>query len=741
MESQEVLLLAKRLVPDTSSRVEYLKDGGTKDIIKAIKLCLPSSVRQTAEFSQALLSACHNDKGEMLRTLYSFLVDRVPLVIDPLGVQNIKKPSVLVHASELGADCKSYSLFISSVLSNVGIPHRFKFVSWREGDEVRHVFIEAFLSDKRIVLDCNMKKFDAEKLPNYNNTYIDMTRISAIGDVPKKQEIKKIKKGSLFNGRPMNRMSDIEIEIRLIRQGLQNERDSIQRIAGIGSDDPVIVQYDGAIGMTNDLICEIANLVDTGDYVNSDSRIAGIGYDFATGAYGVSAIGDAFQPIVYTEGEGIGAFRKNRKAKAHLAPDAPARARMRRRRLARIEKGNAPTLDDVEKENAHIGKVFKKIAKAVKKAAKTVAKTVAKTTKKVVKATAKAVAKATTTVAKGVATAVVATATAGQAKKTIKKLAKSTAKDAKAFAKANKDLVTAPVGALAEVLLEEWCPQIGPFFQNAYLSDADAKKYLNAKGQQRRNKAKKLRSLLIKHLNVDSKKFDKAIKNSIQKQTGKTLEANLQNLKNIAEGKPAIAAIGMAPGMVSAIMSAVMALLALLLKRFAGKDAAAEFSALALTTADAANDSEDWVNNLMTSASNGVTKLVNTASNIKNNVLATASNIKDNLVNQASNLVESASNLTNLQMLTGSALSPLVQSSGSDADAMNTTTSPDVDAITNREVSPSGEAQGASAALNTVASSMAEDTKDDAQPKSDNKTMLYIAGAVAAVGAVLMLKK
>lgn len=536
-------------------------------------------------------------------------------------------------------------------------------------------------------------------------------------------------------------MSDIEIEIRLIRQGLQNERDSIRRIAGIGSDDPVIVQYDGAIGMTNDLICEIANLVDTGDYVNSDSRIAGIGYDFATGAYGVSAIGDAFQPIVYTEGEGIGAFRKNRKAKAPLAPDAPARARMRRHRLERIEKGNAPTLDDVEKENAHIGKVFKKIAKAVKKAAKTVAKTVAKTTKKVVKATAKAVAKATTTVAKGVATAVVATATAGQAKKTIKKLAKSTAKDAKAFAKANKDLVTAPVGALAEVLLEEWCPQIGPFFQNAYLSDADAKKYLNAKGQQRRNKAKKLRSLLIKHLNVDSKKFDKAIKNSIQKQTGKTLEANLQNLKNIAEGKPAIAAIGMAPGMVSAIMSAVMALLALLLKRFAGKDAAAEFSALALTTADAANDSEDWVNNLMTSASNGVTKLVNTASNIKNNVLATASNIKDNLVNQASNLVESASNLTNLQMLTGSALSPLVQSSGSDADAMNTTTSPDVDAITNREVSPSGEAQGASAALNTVASSMAEDTKDDAQPKSDNKTMLYIAGAVAAVGAVLMLKK
>lgn len=59
------------------------------------------------------------------------------------------------------ADCKSMSLFIGTVLRNMGIPYKYRFVSYKPGD-VTHVYVIAMLGNKKIILDAVHDTYNEE---------------------------------------------------------------------------------------------------------------------------------------------------------------------------------------------------------------------------------------------------------------------------------------------------------------------------------------------------------------------------------------------------------------------------------------------------------------------------------------------------------------------------------------------------------------------------------------------------
>lgn len=318
----DILQLAKRTIPDTHTRVIFRGDGMTDDIFNRIKLDFPESIAQTKVFAKELFALCGGNEETLLRKLYAFVVDNVRLCIDPIGVQYVKKPSSLVHDTDRRADCKSFSIFIGSVLANLQIPFRFKFCSWKPYDRnVRHVFIEVRPGDesKRRVLDVNLKQYNKEKTPNYNNRFIDMTQIYSVGATEDDAAVMGIPSDSFLDWRGIDQISDPEMDLRIMRQGLRNEKAAVSAICGIGSTETEV--YDDAIDMTNDLIGEVVDIVDSQNLQHLDERLAGIGFDYVTGAYSLSGIGVS------------GLFSRIRKKAKKVARGASRAARGARRTM------------------------------------------------------------------------------------------------------------------------------------------------------------------------------------------------------------------------------------------------------------------------------------------------------------------------------------------------------------------------------------------------------------------------
>lgn len=711
----DVLTLAKRTIPDTHTRVIYRGEGMTDDIFARIRADIPEAISQTKVFSRCLYDACGRDAEILLRELYSFLVDNVRLCIDPIGVQYVKKPAALVFDSDRRADCKSYSIFIASVLANLNIPFRFKFCSWKPYDKnVRHVFIEAYPDDgvRRRVLDVNLKRYNTEKLPNYNNRYIDMTQIYSVGAL-EEGVAKRIKRDSLLDGRDVRRVTDVELDLRIDRQGLRNERDAVSAICGIGSTE--CEAYNDSIDMINDLIGEVVAMCDSSNFSNMEERIAGIGYDYVTGAYSLSGVGvgGIFSSLKKSlnDPKNIAAMTATKKKSTSKSSRLNNRFWLRKKRLAAIRNKRGHKISDIEAIDPYIGGYFSKIKKGVAKVAKSSVKVVANTVKKTTKAVATVSKKATTGTLKMVKASVMAPAAlvSSKARKELKKTVKSAASDAKDVAKSTKDVLTVPLAAATAEILENYLPKCGTFFLYCFMDDKTAAK-CPSNVKNKRNKAIRLRKFIVNVIGVSGSQFDKICRNSVVKEYGKTPEAV------IADRMKGVAGIGVA---VASVISAIIAIINLLMKVF-GKKSPDNVSSSDM-------ESPDDFSGIFKNVLDATDKVVDAEQNIKQ-----AINDKT-----ASAMTYANNNLTTLQKLTGSSQSLVTNAAADLTDTMNATATKATDALTNREVDNSGTQKGSADALKVEA------TKSEASASSSLgiKTPYIIGGAVLLLGGVMMMKK
>lgn len=144
----------------------YLKpDGGVvvnktnaenKDIVTVLNGCLNRAANQVRDMA-------HHFKGSSeiatARKIFNFLKDEIKYVRDSELFQDIKLPARFV--ADGTGDCKSYSLFTSAILSNLGISHRVRYVSYSYLNPTpSHVYV---VTDNGVVIDAVWGKFNDEK--------------------------------------------------------------------------------------------------------------------------------------------------------------------------------------------------------------------------------------------------------------------------------------------------------------------------------------------------------------------------------------------------------------------------------------------------------------------------------------------------------------------------------------------------------------------------------------------------
>jgi hypothetical protein len=152
--------------------VSFKMNGNTYDIIEGIKQGDAQSIDYVLKFAPSVLGSdiattCHN--------LYNFVTTTIPYKEDPPGRQDIQLPGELysnrfkhLGGTGKGGDCKSMSLFCSSVLRALGIYNfEYAFTAANANDDVHHVYLQVYDVDPTgtpyyIPLDCTLPEFGIE---------------------------------------------------------------------------------------------------------------------------------------------------------------------------------------------------------------------------------------------------------------------------------------------------------------------------------------------------------------------------------------------------------------------------------------------------------------------------------------------------------------------------------------------------------------------------------------------------
>ena len=155
------------------------RNASNIDLQKAIEAAIPTAVKQMKVKATQFKGAT---EAETCKKIFDYLKNQVNYKADG-AEQQVRLPSGLIRT--LQGDCKSYSVFTSAVLTNLGIPHKLVYASYDPNDSTpTHIYV---MTNKGCIIDAVYGKFNAEKKAT-NKKYKNMN-ISYIAGIGKSRRI------------------------------------------------------------------------------------------------------------------------------------------------------------------------------------------------------------------------------------------------------------------------------------------------------------------------------------------------------------------------------------------------------------------------------------------------------------------------------------------------------------------------------------------------------------------------
>lgn len=143
------------LFPNSSGTTTIINSNGdVKDILSAMKSIVRQTLNQTQPLSVYLNNRSKSNE-DLLRNLFNFMYAHIDYKEDPKGYQDLREPARM-WSDKYGV-CASYSIFISSVLTNLGIKHDFKVVALNGATAFHHVYV-IVPKNQKITADLSQRK-------------------------------------------------------------------------------------------------------------------------------------------------------------------------------------------------------------------------------------------------------------------------------------------------------------------------------------------------------------------------------------------------------------------------------------------------------------------------------------------------------------------------------------------------------------------------------------------------------
>lgn len=93
--------------------------------------------------------------------IWQFVYDHIAYKKDEDGYEQIRSPARAWHDRFRGVDCDCYSVFISSILTNLNIPHSLRITKYQRA-YFQHIYPIVPTASGHIAIDCVTEKFDYE---------------------------------------------------------------------------------------------------------------------------------------------------------------------------------------------------------------------------------------------------------------------------------------------------------------------------------------------------------------------------------------------------------------------------------------------------------------------------------------------------------------------------------------------------------------------------------------------------
>ncbi len=136
------------------------QDGDTADIIKVIEIAdkLEAEKRNVKKLAQILRGS---NELETCRNIWTFVRKNIKYKADVENYERVKVANKTIFDGY--GDCKSFSILEASLLRELGIKAKYRFVSWEQNADITHVYIVAILrGGEEVIMDAVHTRFNEE---------------------------------------------------------------------------------------------------------------------------------------------------------------------------------------------------------------------------------------------------------------------------------------------------------------------------------------------------------------------------------------------------------------------------------------------------------------------------------------------------------------------------------------------------------------------------------------------------
>jgi len=138
--------------------IDRIEDAKNEDIVKAVIDCKTVAFPQARKFAQRFKRRGDTDE-DLVRRVWRFARNRFKYVRDG-RVQKVRTPNAFWREGK--GDCKSFSVFVGSVLKELGFDVQLKFTSQPGQSRPSHVYVIASKGGKTWKVDSTLPKFNRE---------------------------------------------------------------------------------------------------------------------------------------------------------------------------------------------------------------------------------------------------------------------------------------------------------------------------------------------------------------------------------------------------------------------------------------------------------------------------------------------------------------------------------------------------------------------------------------------------
>ncbi len=147
------------------------EEAGVEDTLKLMQKTIPQTLWHTERIAQYLKG---KSLAETCGNIWDFVYSHIQYNKDEKGKEQIRSPARAWADRKTGVDCDCYTEFISSILCNLGIPHKLRIAAYDPETGWQHIYpvvpkdgrTDYPLTDRKryIVIDCVKDAYDDEQI-------------------------------------------------------------------------------------------------------------------------------------------------------------------------------------------------------------------------------------------------------------------------------------------------------------------------------------------------------------------------------------------------------------------------------------------------------------------------------------------------------------------------------------------------------------------------------------------------